>query len=251
MIQEVPLSQRAVRPRRPIKMVGGVLCRLIALTSLAASTFNTITVRATPGSVKQKKKKKNSHTHTLSLCIFLSNNTQVEVSTPSFVEPEGLLFCLATPGASLSDATASLVSLAQGGGQFDQTGAQTVFDFGSSGGSLEDVSFFQVRDQVLCASFFAPIDHLPLLTTPSPTPPATRRRKRPSGSRTPSSTELCTTSLVRTSTSQSRTPGGGTTIFNSRTGMPWYRRRRPGRATAPTAFCSPGRGRQGRGTLWS
>ena len=57
MIQEVPLSQRAVRPRRPIKMVGGVLCRLIALTSLAASTFNTITVRATPGSVKQKKKK--------------------------------------------------------------------------------------------------------------------------------------------------------------------------------------------------
>ena len=60
--------QRAViRPRRPIKMVGGVLCRLIALTSLAASTFNTITVRATPTSVKQKKMKKNSHTHTLSL----------------------------------------------------------------------------------------------------------------------------------------------------------------------------------------
>ena len=105
-----------------------------------------------------KEEEVNSHTHTLSLslslslCIFLSNNTQVEVSTPSFVEPEGLLFCLATPGASLSDATASLVSLAQGGGQFDQTGAQTVFDFGSSGGSLEDVSFFQVRDQVLCAN---------------------------------------------------------------------------------------------------
>ncbi|QDZ22016.1 hypothetical protein HOP50_06g45570 [Chloropicon primus] len=91
-------------------MFGGVLCRLVALTSLAYGTTNTLTV---------------------------------EVSTPAFVAPEGLLFCLATPRAELSNATVELKTLKGGGDQFEQD-AEIILD-GFSGGSVASVAFFQTK----------------------------------------------------------------------------------------------------------
>ena len=89
-------------------MLGGVLCRIAVFTSLAFSTLNIV---------------------------------QVEVSTPSFVEPEGLLFCLATPNVDLSNATFSLSSLTSGGSQF----IASTQDIVTSKVDLQGVSFFQVK----------------------------------------------------------------------------------------------------------
>ena len=70
---------------------------------------------------------------------------KVEVSTPTFVAPEGLVFCLATPSVSLSSATFSVSTLVQGGTQFDRDG-QTIVD--DSGVDLGGVSFFQTKTAI-------------------------------------------------------------------------------------------------------
>lgn len=64
---------------------GGILCRLLVLTSLACGTTNTVTL---------------------------------EVTTPSFAAVDGLLFCLAAPHAALSNATFALTAASEGGDQF-------------------------------------------------------------------------------------------------------------------------------------
>lgn len=67
------------------------------------------------------------------------------MSTPTFVAPEGLVFCLATPSVSLSSATFSVSTLVQGGTQFDRDG-QTIVD--DSGVDLGGVSFFQTKTAI-------------------------------------------------------------------------------------------------------
>ncbi len=91
-------------------MLGGVLCRVAVLTSLALGTLNSATV---------------------------------EVSTPRFAAPDGLLFCVATPGAALTKSGFALAELKSGGSQFAGP-AQTVLDAQSTPGlGWETVAFFQ------------------------------------------------------------------------------------------------------------
>ena len=59
------------------------------------------------------------------------------------MNPDGLLFCVATPNVTLSNATFALSSLAEGGSQFTSA-TQEIFK-SSGANALQDVSFFQVR----------------------------------------------------------------------------------------------------------